>query len=188
MQQALKRADGLEQPRLDLGPITKRPDAKGKRAVDYQQEAFPAPTLCVVQPGGRHLKEAPIKPRKVWVANTKASQAEVMVHLRALAQGGRQYVEYRDHSHWLRDWDDKLQQLKASQEAMKSLQEEETHVDETHAGAIVATIYALQKKRDELWEEVNKLKVHRTLRRKQLKEARKERDDGKALPKRNCRR
>ncbi len=38
---------------------------------------------------------------------------------------------------------------------MKWLQEEETHVDETHAGTVLATIYALQKKRDELREEVN---------------------------------
>ena len=180
VQQALKKAGGLEQPRPDLGPITKRPDDKGKRAIDYRQEAFPAPTLRVVQPGGRHLKEAPVKPQKVWVANTKATQAEVMVHLRALAQGGRQHAEYRDHSHWLRDWDDKLQQLKSSQEAMKRLQEEETLVDETHAGTVLATIYALQKKRDELLEEVAKLKAHRTFRHKQLREARKEVENEKA--------
>ncbi len=103
-----------------------------------------------------------------------------MVHLQALAQGGRQHAEYRDHSHWLRDWDDKLQQLKASQEAMKWLQEEETHVDETHADTVLTTIYALQKKRDELREEVNKLKAHQTLQRKQLREARKEADEEKA--------
>ncbi len=81
MQQALKKAGGLEQPQPDLGPITKCPDATGKRAVDYRQEAFPAPTLRVVQPGGGHLKAAPIKPQKGWVANMKATQAEVMVHL-----------------------------------------------------------------------------------------------------------
>ncbi len=83
-----------------------------------------------------------------------------MVHLRALAQGGRQHAEYRDHSHWLRDWDDRLQQLKASQEAMKRLQKENTHVDEIHAGAVLATIYALQKERDGLKEEVKQLKAH----------------------------
>ncbi len=81
-----------------------------------------------------------------------------MGHLRALAQGGRQHAEYRDHSHWLRDWDDKLQQLKASQEAMKWLQEEETHMDETHAGSVLATVYALQQKRDKLREEVRSCK------------------------------
>ncbi len=146
MQQALKKAGSLENPRLGLGPITKHPDTMGKRAIDYRQEAFPAPTLRVVQPGGRDLKEAPLTPRERWVANTRATQAEVMIHLRALAQGGRQHAEYRDHSHWLWDWDDHLQQLKASQEALKRLQEEETHVDETHAGTILATIYALQTK------------------------------------------
>ncbi len=134
--------------------------------MDYRQEAFPAPALRVVQPGSGHLKEAPPKPKKVWAANTRATQAEVMGHLRALAQGGRHHAKYRDHSHWLRDWDDTLQQLKASQEAMKRLQEEETHVDETHAGAVLASIYALQKLRDELHKEVKKLKAHRTLRRK----------------------
>ena len=183
VQQALKKAGGLEPPWSDLAPITKRPDARSKRAVDYRQEAFPAPTIRIVQPGGGHLKEAPAKPRKVWVANTKASQAEVMGHLRGLPRGGRRHAEYRDHSHWLRDWDDThwlrdwddtLQQLRASQEALKRLQEEETHVDETHAGAILATIYALQQKRDELNEEVWKLKAHRDLRRKQLREARAE--------------
>ncbi len=180
MQQALKQAGGLKTPRAGLGPITKRADTTGKKAVDYWQEAFPAPTLRVVQPGGGHLKETPAKPRKGWVANTRATQAEVMGHLRALAQGGRQHAEYQDHSHWLRDWDDKLQQLKASKEALKRLQEEETHMDETHAGTVLATIYALQKMRDELREEVNKLKAHQTLRRKQLREARKEGDEEKA--------
>ncbi len=143
VQQALKKAGGLEQPRPDLTPITKRSDAKGKRAVDYWQEAFPAPTLRVVQPVGRHLIEAPAKPRKAWAANTRATQAEVMGHLRALAQRGCQHAEYWDHSHWLRDWDDRLQWLKASQEAMKQLQGEETHVDETHAGSVLATVYAM---------------------------------------------
>ncbi len=95
MQQALKKAGGLENPRPCLGPITKRADAMGKKAVDYCQEAFPAPTLRVVQPGGGHLRKAPIKPRKGWVANMKATQAEIMVHLRALAQGGKQLAEYR---------------------------------------------------------------------------------------------
>ncbi len=173
VQQALKKAGCLDPPRPDLAPITKRSDAKSKEAVDYQQEAFP-PTLRVVQPGGGHLREAPAKPRKAWVANTKATQAEVMGHLRGLARGCHRHAEYRDHSHWLRDWDDTLQQPRASQEALKRLQEEETHVDETHAGTILATIYALQQKRDELKEEVRKLKAHRTLRRKQLQEARKE--------------
>ncbi len=82
--------------------------------MDYRQEAFPAPTLRVAQPGGGHLREAPIEPHEEWVADTSATQAEVMVHLRALAQGGREHAEYRDHSHWLRYWDDRLQQLKAS--------------------------------------------------------------------------
>ena len=97
-----------------------------------------------------------------------------MGHLRGLARGGRRHAEYRDPSHWLRDWDDTLQQLRASQEALKRLQEEETHVDETHVGTILATIYALQQKRDEVKEEVRKLKAHRTIRRKQLREVRKE--------------
>ncbi len=160
VQQALKKAGGLDPPRPDLAPIAKRPDAKSKKAIDYQQEAFPAPTLRIVQPGGGHLREAPAKPRKAWVANTKASQAEMMGHLRGLARGGRRHAEYRDHSHWLRDWDDTLQQLRASQEALQRLQEEETHVDETHAGTILATIYVLQQKRDELKEELRKLKAH----------------------------
>ncbi len=103
-----------------------------------------------------------------------------MVHLRALAQGGRQHAEYRDHSHWLRDWDDRLQQLKASQEAMKRLQDEETHVKETHAGIVLATIYVLQKKRDELREEVNMLKKQRSARRKKLKAIAKEVAEEKA--------
>ncbi len=180
VQQALKKAGGLDPPRPGLAPISKHFDAKGKKAVDYQQEAFPAPTLRVVQPGGGHLKEAPTKPRKAWVANVKASQAEVMDHIRGIAQGGRRHAEYRDHSDWLRDWDDTLQQLRASQEALQWLQEEETHVDEAHAGALLATIYALQQKRDELKEEVRKLKAHRTLRRKQLREARKEKEDAEA--------
>ncbi len=59
VQQALKKAGGLEPPRSDLAPITKRSDAKGKKAVDYRQEAFPAPTLRVVQPGGGHLADSP---------------------------------------------------------------------------------------------------------------------------------
>ena len=163
VQQALKKAGGLEPPWSDLAPIAKRSNAKGKKAVDYRQEAFPAPSLRVVQPGGGHLKEAPAKPRKAWVANVRASQAEVMGHIRGIARGGRRHAEYRDHSHWLRDWDDTLQQLRALQEALKRLQEEETHVDKTHAGALLVTIYALQQKRDELKEEVRKLKTHRAL-------------------------
>ncbi len=123
VQQALKKAGGLENPRPGLGPITKRADATGKKAVDYQQEAFPALTFCAVQPGSEHLKESPLRPREGWVAETRATQADVMVHLRALAQSGRQHVEYRDHSHWLQDWDDHLQQLKASQDASKCLQD-----------------------------------------------------------------
>ncbi len=103
VQQALKKAGGLEPPRSDLAPISRRSDAKGKKAVDYRQEAFPAPTLRVVQPGGGHLKEAPAKPRKAWVTNVKASQAEVMGHIRGIARGGRRHAKYRDHSHWLRD-------------------------------------------------------------------------------------
>ncbi len=174
VQQALKKAGGLEPPRSDLAPIAKHSDARSKKAVDYRQEAFPAPTLRVVQPGGGHLKEAPAKPRKAWVANVKASQAEVMGHIRGIARGGRRHAEYRDHSHWLRDWDDTLQQLRASQEALQRLQEEETHVDEAHAGALLATIYTLQQQRDELKEEVRTLKTHRALRRKQLREARAE--------------
>ena len=55
----------------------------------------------------------------------------------------------------------------------KKAVEEETHVDEAHAGALLATIYALQEKHEELKEEVRKLKAHRALRRKQLREARK---------------
>ena len=152
VQQALKKAGGLDPPRPDLALIAKRFDAKGKKAVDYRQEAFPAPTLRVVQPGGGHLGEAPTKPRKAWVANVKATQAEVMGHIRGIARGGRQHAEYRDHSHWLRDWDDTLQQLRASQEALQRLQEEETHVDEAHAGALLATIYALQEKHEEVKE------------------------------------
>ncbi len=173
VQQALKKAGGLEPPWAYLAPIAKRSDARGKKAVDYRQEPFPAPTLRVVQPGGGHLKAAPAKPKKAWVANVKASQAEVMGHIRSIAQGGRRHAEYRDHRHWLRDWDDTLQQLRASQEALQRLQEEETHVDEAHAGALLATIYALQQKRDELKEEVQKLTANRIQRRKQLKEARK---------------
>ncbi len=139
VQQAVKKAGGLEPPWSDLVPITKRLDAKGKKAVDYRQEAFPAPTLHVIQPSGGHLREAPAKPRKAWVANVKATQAEVMGHLRGLPRGGRRHAKYRDHSHWLRDWDDTLQQLRASQEALQRLKEEETHVDEGHVGAILAT-------------------------------------------------
>ena len=45
-------------------------------------------------------------------------------------------------------------------------------MDEAHVGALLATIYALQQKRDELKEEVRKLKANRIQRRKQLKEAR----------------
>ena len=160
VQQALKRAGGLAPPQPDLAPIAKSSDARSKRAVDYRQEAFPAPTLHVVQPGGGHLKQAPAKPRKAWIANVKASQAEVMGHIRGIAWGGRRHAEYRDHSRWLRDWDDTLQQLRASQEALQRLQEEETHVDEAHAGALLATIYTLEKKCDELKEEVRKLKAH----------------------------
>ncbi len=103
------------------------------------------------------------------------------VHLLALVQGGRQHAEYRDHSHWLRDWDDQLQQLKASQEAMKRLQEEETHVDETHAGTVLATIYALQNKRDDLRQEVNELKKQRSAQCKKVKAIAKEVDQAKAL-------
>ncbi len=51
-------------------------------------------------------------------------------------------------------------------------------MDEAHVCALLATIYALQQKRDELKEEVWKLKAHRTLRRKQLREAR---DETKAV-------
>ncbi len=174
VQQALKKAGGLEPPRSDIAPIAKRSDARSKRAMDYRQEAFAAPTLRVVQPGGGHLKEAPAKPRKAWVANVKASQSDVMGHIRGIARGGRRHAEYRDHSHWLWDWDDTLQQLRASQEALQRLQEEETHVDEAHAGALLATIYALQQKHDELKEEVRTLKTHRALRHKQLREARAE--------------
>ncbi len=174
VQQDLKKAGSLELPRQGIGPITKHADAKDRKAIDYRQEAFPAPTRRVVQPGGGHLREAHPKPRKAWAAETNATQAQVMVHLRALAQGGRQHAEYRDHSHWLRDWDDRLQQLKASQEAMKRLQEEETHVEETHVGTILATIYALQQEHDELCEEVTTLTANRTRRRKQLRDARKE--------------
>ncbi len=180
VQQALKRAGGLEPSRSDLAPIAKRPDARSKKAVDYRQEAFPAPTLRVVQPGGGHLKAAPAKPKKAWVANVRASQAEVMTHIRGIARGGRRHAEYRDHSHWLRDWDDTLQQLRASQEALLRLQEEETHVDEAHAGALLATIYALQQKRDELKEEVRKLAANRIRRRKHLKEARKAKKEAEA--------
>ncbi len=109
VQQVLKKAGGLEPPRSDLAPIAKHSDARGKKAVDYWQEAFPAPTLRVVQPGGGNMKAAPTKPKKAWVANVKASQAEVMGHIRGIARGGRRHAEYRDHSHWLRDWDDTLQ-------------------------------------------------------------------------------
>ncbi len=173
VQQALKKAGSLELPRPSIGPITKHADAKGKKAIDYRQEAFPAPTLRVVQPGGGHLREAPPKPRKAWAAKTDATQVQVMVHLRALAQGGRRHAENRDHSHWLRDWDDRLQQLMASQEAMKRLQEE-THVEETHAGTVLATIYALQQERDELHEEVTTLTANQTRHHKQLRDARKD--------------
>ncbi len=180
VQQALKKAGGLEPPRSDLAPIAKRSDARGKKAVDYRQEDFPAPTLRVVQPGGGHLKAAPAKPKKAWVANVKASQAEVMGHIRGIARGGRRHAEYRDHSHWLRDWDDTLQQLRASQEALLRLQEEETHVDEGHVGALLATIYALQHKSDELKEEVRKLTANRIQHRKQLKEARNAKKEAEA--------
>ncbi len=91
-----------------------------------------------------------------------------MVHILALAQGGRQHAEYRDHSHWLWDWDDRLQQLCSSQEALKRLQQEETHVDEVHASAILATIHALQNKWDARRKEVKELKQHRITRRRQL--------------------
>ncbi len=65
VQQALKKAGGLEPPRPDLGAITKHTNAKDKRAVGYRQEAFPAPTLHVVQPGGGHLREAPPSPARL---------------------------------------------------------------------------------------------------------------------------
>ncbi len=123
VQHALKKAGGLEAPQSDLGPFPKRTDAAGKRAVDNRQETFPATTLCVVQLGGGHLKESPLQPHEECAFETNATQAEVMVHLQALPQGGRQHAEYRDQSHWLRDWDDHLQQLQASQEALRHLQE-----------------------------------------------------------------
>ncbi len=49
---------------------------------------------------------------------------------------------------------------------MKRLQEEETQVDENHAGTILATIYALQNTRDDLYQQVNELKRHQSSRRK----------------------
>ncbi len=53
-------------------------------------------------------------------------------------------------------------------------------MDEDHAGAILATIHALQNKRDELRKEVVELKQHQTSRHKQLREARQETKDQKA--------
>ncbi len=41
VQQALKKAGGLEPPQPDLAPITKRPDTRSKRAVDYRQPFLP---------------------------------------------------------------------------------------------------------------------------------------------------
>ncbi len=177
MEQALKKAGAAQPPGPGLGPFPKCTDAKEKRAVDYGQEAFPPPTLCVVQPGGGHLKAAPPQHRPERAAEMHATRGEVIVHIQALAQGGRQHAEYRDHSHWLRDWDDCLQQLCSSQEALKHLQEEETHMDEVHAGAILATIHALQNRWDELRKEVVEMKQHRTSGHKQLREARKETKD-----------
>ncbi len=51
VQHALKQAGGLHPPRAGLGPIDKLTSDAGKKAVDYRQEAFPAPTYCVTQPG-----------------------------------------------------------------------------------------------------------------------------------------
>ncbi len=70
MKQALKKAGRFQPPGLDLGLFPKRTDARDKKAIDYRQEAFPPPTLRIVQPGGRQLKEAPLKPREGWVAET----------------------------------------------------------------------------------------------------------------------
>ncbi len=53
-------------------------------------------------------------------------------------------------------------------------------MDEAHAGALLATIYTLQQKRDELKEEVRKLTANWIQRRKQLKEARKAKQEAEA--------
>lgn len=49
---------------------------------------------------------------------------------------------------------------------------EENYVDEVHAGAILATVYALQARWYEMKKEVAELNWHRATRRKQFKEAR----------------
>ncbi len=53
-------------------------------------------------------------------------------------------------------------------------------MEETHTGTVLATIYALQKKRDELREEVNELKKQLSAWHKKLKAIAKEVDEEKA--------
>ncbi len=76
-----------------------------------------------------------------------------------------------DHDHWLRDWDDFLHQLRSSQEALLRLHQEETNVEETHAGTLLATVHALQARRAALKLEVAELKHHKKNGQRQLREA-----------------
>ncbi len=50
MEQVLKKAGGAQPSGPGLDPFPKHTDAKEKKAVDYRQEAFPPPTLRIVQP------------------------------------------------------------------------------------------------------------------------------------------
>ncbi len=103
VEQTLKKAGAAQPSGSELGSILMHADAKGKKTVDYRYKAFPPPTLCIVQPGSGYLGAAPLQPRAEWTAETHATQADVMVHIKALHQGGSQHSKYRDHDHWLRD-------------------------------------------------------------------------------------
>ncbi len=170
VEQTLRQAGATQPPGPELGTILRRKDAKERKAVDYWHKAFYPLTLGVAQPGGGHLKAAPLQPRTEWAAENHITQVNLMVHIQALAHGGRQHSEYRTHDHSLQDWDDCLQQLHSSQKALQRLHREEAHVDEVHVGAILVTVHALQTRRDELKKEVAELNQNQVTWRKQLKD------------------
>ena len=106
VERTLKQAGAAQPPALSVGPILKHLDVKERKAVDYWQETFLPLTLRVIQPRSCHLHEALAWPKAGCIVEPHTTPANLMVHIRGLAQGGRQHCKYRNHHHWLRDWDD----------------------------------------------------------------------------------
>ncbi len=129
--------------------------------MDYNTEPFPIPQYQVAPPAGSHLAKMPISPREKWQHNTEMSHKAVLEHIHGIANASRRQDQYLTHLDYLRQRADMLAMLDNAHGDHQRRAERPVFVDEDHAGALIASMEALQIK----------LKYNRSQTKQALKES-----------------